>query len=185
MNDTNEVKLISVDTPSVEQATEISKLQKLCFVDVDDDEAVNDFYHTSSIKVLAYIGNKLVGWAGAHITEQTYNERHIKLGGYGICTHPNFRHRGIATKVAGEAMKYLKENECDIGFLSVNIEDNKSIRLHQKYGFVMLPQHFSWTDSKGVVKEDDGGMVAPIISKELFKLVLSSSDPLYVGNGYW
>ena len=29
MNDTNEVKLISVDTPSVEQATEISKLQNI------------------------------------------------------------------------------------------------------------------------------------------------------------
>ncbi len=185
MNDKNEVKLVSVNPPSEEQAREISRLQKLCFVDVDDDEAEEDFYHSPLIQVLAYIGNELVGWAGVHVAEQTYNGKQIKLGGYGICTHPEFRKMGIATKIAGEAMKFLREKGCDIGFLSVNPTDNNSVKLHQKYGFVMLPHNFSWTNSKGEVKEDIGGMVAPIISERLFNFVLNSPDSFYVGNGYW
>ncbi|EKE06239.1 MAG: hypothetical protein ACD_19C00032G0001 [uncultured bacterium] len=185
MNDQKKVEIILVETPSVEQSKKISALQKLCFVDVDDEEAEDDFYHLPTTQVLAYVGKTLVGWAGVHVTEQVYKGQQIKLGGYGICTHPDFRRMGIASKVAGEAMKYLKDEGCDVGFLSVNPKDEKSIKLHQKYGFKMLSQHFSWTNSKGEIKEDSGGMLSPINSTDLFNFVLNSSDPLYVGNGYW
>ncbi|GEM_PF-1012473 len=180
-----EVKIVLIETPSVEQSKKISELQRLCFVDVDSEEADEDFYHSPSVQIVAYVGDVLVGWAGVHISEQTYKNYRIKLGGYGICTHPDFRQMGIATKVAGEAMTYLKDKGCDIGFLSVNSEDQKSIKLHQKYGFMMLPQYFSWTNNEGEIKEDTGGMIAPINSEELFNLVLDGSDNLYVGEGYW
>ncbi|HAI22197.1 TPA: hypothetical protein DCP77_02160 [Candidatus Collierbacteria bacterium] len=185
MDDENRVGIILVATPTQKEADEISKLQKQCFVDVDGEEANEDFYHKPAIQVLAYTDDSLVGWAGVHIAEQNYKGRQIKLGGYGICTRPDFRHMGIATKVAGEAMKYLKEKGCDIGFLSVNPNDEKSIKLHQKYGFVMLPQHFSWKNNKDRIKEDTGGMVASIESNELFNYVLNGQETLYVGNGYW
>lgn len=185
MNDQKKVEIVLVETPSEGQSEKISTLQKLCFVDVDDKEAEDDFYHPPSTQILAYVGKTLVGWAGVHVTEQTYKGQQIKLGGYGICTHPDFRRMGIASKVAGEAMKYLKNGNCSLGFLSVNPKDEKSIKLHQKHGFEMLSQHFSWANSKGEIKEDIGGMIAPINSKELFNLVLNNSDPLYVGNGYW
>jgi GNAT superfamily N-acetyltransferase len=185
MNSENELKIISVANPSKEELKEIFKLKKLCFINVDEKEIKEDFYHLPSIQILAYDNSALVGWAGVHITEQNYRGRQIKLGGYGICTHPDFRQMGIATKVAEEGMKYLKENGCDIGFLSVNPNDEKSIKLHQRYGFVMLPQHFSWKSSKDVFKEDIGGMIAPIGSNELFNYVLNGRDTFYVGNGYW
>ncbi|MBI2034233.1 MAG: GNAT family N-acetyltransferase, partial [Candidatus Levybacteria bacterium] len=102
-----------------------------------------------------------------------------------ICTHPDWRQKRIATKIAFQAISFLKQNGCDIGFLSVNPNDEKSIRLHQKYGFVMLPQNFSWTNSKGEIKQDTGGMISLLGSKELFEFVLNNSEPFYVGNGYW
>lgn len=60
-----------------------------------------------------------------------------------------------------------------------------SVKLHQKNGFVMLPRKFSWTNSKGELKTDFGGMIAPINSEKLFEYVLHGSEIFYVGNGYW
>lgn len=185
MNEENEVKLSLTSVLSKKQARAVSRLQKVCFVDVDDEEASDDFYHPASAQILAYVGNVLVGWAGVHITEQVYKDKKIKLGGYGICTHPDWRQKGIATKIASKAMSFLKQRGCDIGFLSVNPNDERSIKLHQKYGFVMLQQNFSWTNSKGEIKQDRGGMISPLGSKALFEFVLNNSGPFYVGNGYW
>lgn len=180
-----EVRLVLVTTPSDKQAKEISQLQKICFTDVDDDEAEDDFYHPQVIQVLAYSDDVLVGWAGVHITEQMYNDQKIKIGGYGICTHPQWQRQGVASRIVAEIMKYLKDNNCDIGFLSVNPDDEGSVKLHTKYGFEMMSQHFSWTDSKGTLKQDTGGMIAPINSDTLFDMVAHGHVPLYVGNGYW
>jgi len=47
----------------------------------------------------------LVGWAGIHETTQTFESREIKIGGYGICTHPNWQRRRVASRVSAEAMK--------------------------------------------------------------------------------
>ncbi len=116
---------------------------------------------------------------------QNYEGTMVKFGGYGICTHPDRRRRGIATKVARMAMNYLRRNKCDVGFLSVDQNNKKSLRLHAKFGFEMLPKPFSWTNSRGELKQDTGAMVAPINSPELYEHVLAGSEVLYVGKGYW
>lgn len=185
MNTENEIKLVFIRTPSEIQAKELFQLRKMCFADADETEVEEDFYHPRIIQVLAYIGGRLVGCAGVHITEQVYDDQKIKIGGYSICTHPEWRRQGVASKVIVAVMQYLADQNCDIGFLSVNPENEGSVKLHQKHGFVMMSQDFSWTSSKGKLKQDGGGMIAPIKSTSLFELVLSGAEPLYVGNGYW
>jgi ribosomal protein S18 acetylase RimI-like enzyme len=168
-----------------EQGRAVSDLKKLVFSSVSDEEAEEDFYHPESAHVLAYIGNELVGWAGVHETEQVFEDKIIKLGGYGICTHPDWQRKGIASKISLEAMKFLKENGCDVAFLSVDPANIASVRLHQKNGFVMLPRDYSWTNSKGELKQDSGGMISPVNSQEIFEYILNGKDTLHVGNGYW
>ena len=169
MTKPNNLKLISITTPSPPQAQAIRQLQQLCFTDVDELEAQEDFYHQPAV----------------HITEQHYLDQPVKLGGYGICTHPNFRRQGIATRVVNKAMQYLKQQQCDVAFLSVDPNNQAAVKLHQQHGFVMLSQNFTWTNSKGQLKQDTGGMLAPLVSQKLFDLIISGTEPLYVGHGYW
>ncbi len=167
------------------QQEEVGELQKLAFTEVEDLEAEEDFYHPKSAQVLAYIDDKLVGWAGIHESQQTFKEKRVRLGGYGICTHPEHAGKGIATQVSRCAMQYLKDKGVEVGFLSVDPNNEVSIRLHKKNGFVMLTRNFSWTNSKGEIKQSSGGMITPINSQELFEYVLNDKDVLYIGNGYW
>lgn len=179
------IDIIVVEKLSDEQEQTVSSLQKIAFVGVSDEEVEEDFYHPESAQVLAYIEGELVGWAGVHETEQDFEGKKIKLGGYGICTHPDWQRKGIAGKVSKTAMDFLKDKGCEVAFLSVDSSNIASIKLHQKNGFVMLPREFSWTNSKGEVKKDDGGMIAPVNSQEAFEYILNGKEILYVGNGYW
>lgn len=176
--------LVVVDQLSSEQLIEVGQLQSRAF-DVDDNEADEDFYHTESAHVLAYMEKTLVGWAGIHLVSQLYQGKEVLLGGYGICTHPDWRRQGIARKVSKKALGYLAEHGCDVAFLSVNVDDLGSMKLHQENGFVRLKQDFSWKNSKGEIKIDSGAMIAAITSEELFAHVLNGAEVLHVGNGYW
>jgi ribosomal protein S18 acetylase RimI-like enzyme len=181
----NNIAIEVVEKLDGEQQKAVKELQKLAFAGVDDEEAKKDFYHPASAQVLAYIGKKLIGWAGIHEAEQDFEGKKIKLGGYGLCTHPEWQRRGIAGKVSQAAMNFLRKKGCEVAFLSVDPSNTASVRLHQKNGFVMLPRDFSWTNSRGETKRDSGGMIAPVNSRELFERILNGKEVLFVGNGYW
>ena len=170
---------------STTQSIQVSSLQQLAFDNLSVAEAEEDFYHPESAHVLAYSGDTLLAWAGVHIESQTYLGRRIKIGGYGICTHPDWQGKGIASKVASQAMVYLKDHGCDIGFLSVDPTNQASLKLHSKFGFIPFTQPFSWTNNQGILKQDTGAMIAPINSLKIFEFVHSQSEPLYIGHGYW
>lgn len=177
------VKLLENLNDSQEKA--IKLLQHLAFPGVSDEEANEDFYHLESAHVLAYLGQNLVGWAGIHKAKPEFEGIKIKLGGYGICTHPDYRRLGIASEMSQTAQNYLTRQGCEIAFLSVDPANLASVKLHQKNGFRMLPGKFSWTNSKGELRYGEGGMVAPLKSQTLFKQVLKSKETFHVGNGYW
>lgn len=181
----NDIKISVVKRLNNEEQTSVEYLQKLAFKNIDAKEVKEDFYHPKSAHILAYMGDELIGWAGIHETEQVYEGKNVKLGGYGICTHPNWRGRGIATKVSKAALFYLKRKGCDVGFLSVDLTNTASIKLHQKNGFVMFPRYFSWINSKGEIKKDKGIMITPINSQKLFEHIQNGKDILFIGNGYW
>jgi GNAT superfamily N-acetyltransferase len=170
---------------NIKQQQAVKDLQTLAFPNVADEEAEEDFCHPTSAQILAYIGDEFVGWAGIHETEQLFEGRSVKLGGYGICTHPDWQRRGIANKVSQAAMDFLRDRGCEVGFLSVELSNNASIKLHKRNGFVLLHRDFSWTNSKGKTKKDTGGMIAPINSQEQFDRILNGKEVLYVGKGYW
>jgi len=174
-----------VEKPNKTQKKQIYKLQQEVFSYIDEKEAKEDFYHLESAHVLAYLGDELVAWAGVHTTQQVFQDRSIKLGGYGICTRTNYQGQGIGSLVSKKAMEYLQGNGVEVAFLSVDLEKEASIAFHKKNGFVMLSQKFSWTNSNGKLREDNGAMIAPVNSQEIFEFILKGKEILYVGNGYW
>jgi GNAT superfamily N-acetyltransferase len=127
----------------------------------------------------------MVGWAGIHFSDTNYQGKKVKLGGYVICTHPDWQGKGVEARLSELALDYIKYKKCDVVFVSVDPSNQPAIMLHHRNGFSMLSNNFSWTNSKGELKEDVGGMIAPANSQVLYDFILNGSEVLHVGNGYW
>lgn len=179
------ISIIQTDHLDSIKQKKVNELQRICFPDVNSREAELDFYHPETAHVLAYEDATLIGWTGININKVLFENKHITLGGYGICVNPSYRNQGVATKMGIEALSYLKRAGCEIGFLSVDPSDKASVALHKKLGFLPLNAHFSWTNSEGKLCTDTGAMITSINNSRLFIQIYNSKKPLYVGNGYW
>jgi len=180
-----DIKIVVVEKLDKKQQQKVKALQKVAFKGVTEKEVEEDFYNPEVAHALAYKDRELVGWAGIHMVKVSFKNRQLKVGGFGICTHPSWQRKGIATMICKKVMKFIKSRSCDVAFLSVDVTNIASVKLHQKNGFVMLPGKFSWTNSKGKVKKGDGGMIAPVNSQKIFQQILQSKEVFYVGKGYW
>ncbi|MBU2592598.1 GNAT family N-acetyltransferase [Patescibacteria group bacterium] len=180
-----QINIIKSSDLTKKQKQDKSELQKLCFPEIDPQEIQEDFYHPEIAHAFGYIGRRLVGWAGIHIETTKYEGKKIKLGGFGICTHPNYRKKGIASKLSSRVINFLKQSDCDLAFLSIDPKNIASKKLHQKTGFVSLKKQFSWINSQGEMKEGDGGMIASLGSAKIFNHVLNGKKPFYISKGYW
>ena len=177
--------LISSNQLSEKQELEIKKLQDLCFPGVNQQEVEEDFYHPECAHALTYLDNHLIVWAGIHKTKVKFLDKRINLGGFGVCVHPDYRKAGVGFELSQKVMKYLKNQGCDIAFLSIDTLNEASRNLHKKTDFVFLFKNFSWIGKSGQLKQDDGGMIAPLNSIQLFNFVLNKKEIFHVGNGYW
>lgn len=168
------------------QKKEVSDLQKRCFPDVSDEEATEDFFVVPITRILLYNAKQeLVGCSGVYKTEVDYEGKRINLGGFGgVCVEENLRGRGLGKMIYEAAKKVLLDEKCDVVALSIDVNKTTD-KFYEKMGFYPLKRNFSWTNSKGELKEDAGLMVAPMNSGEIFEHVLNGKTPFYVGNGYW
>lgn len=182
-------KLLINITPSdkftLSQKQKIMTLQQLCFSNVSEREARLDFYHPVSVHILAWTNDRLIGWAGVHLEETNYLGRKIRIGGYGICVHPQVRRQGLANKICQLALEYLRTHDRDIVFLSVDLNNPGSMNFHQQLGFQLMKQNFSWTNSEGKMDESSGGMLKELNSPAIFELIMNGTAAFYVGCGYW
>ena len=83
-------------------------------------------------------------------------------------------------------MAYLKDRGCGIAFLSVDTE-RETHPLYERLGFKMLAQPLTYSNCRGELKQSDGGMVAPLGSRELSERVLhgDAEFALTPEAGYW
>ena len=169
-----------------EQRQEMLQLQMWCFSDVTAKEVEEDFCRPPIASVLAYSQNVLVACAEVFKREVEYEGQPITVGGFGPCTREDSRGQGIGTKVCETAMDYLKEQGGDIAFLSVDT-GTETYRFYERLGFKMLARPFIYANIRGELKESNGGMIAPLCSKELFEHVLQGDAQfaLTPEPGYW
>lgn len=169
-----------------EQKDEMLQLQIQCFSDVTAEEVEEDFCGSPVVSVLAYSQDALVACAGVFKRKVEYERQTITIGGFGPCTREDLRGQGIGTRVCKAAMNYLKEQGCDIAFLSVDTE-RETHSLYERLGFRMLTKPFIYANVRGELKESNGGMIAPLCSQELFEYVLRGDTQfaLTPEPGYW
>jgi len=82
-----------------------------------------------------------------------------------------------------EAVKTLKEWECDVAYLCANIKESGD--LYSKAGFVPLNRPYTYYGQSGKSYEGINGMIAPIKSPGIFEEILRSEEKLHLGPGNW
>ena len=170
-----------------DQQNEILRLEIECFASqVTTEEVEEDFVSPSVARVLAYHRNTLIACAAILMRSVNYCEHTILLGGLSPCTKESFRGQGIGSLVCKTAMEYLRQQRCDIVFLSVDTK-LAAHPLYDRLGFKMLSQPFLFANIRGEIKEADGGMIAPLCAPSLFEYVLQGEGQftLMPERGYW
>jgi GNAT superfamily N-acetyltransferase len=169
------------------QAAEMLDLQKSCFQDIPPEELDEDFDRPSIARVLAYEDVALVGCAQVFRRFVDYRGSRIDLGGFGgVCTRADRRRQGIGTRVCLAAMSYLRERRCEIAFLAVGTSTGTH-RFYEPFGFRLLARPFVYANSQGLLKQADGGMIAPLCSPDVYEQVMKGETAfaLTPERGYW
>lgn len=134
--------------------------------------------------VIGYDGNQIIGVTNLLKRNIKFKEQNITLGGIGgVCTHSEFRRRGIAQKLLQESMKVLKRNKCDIAFLNTDI--NRLASLYGKVGFVPLQREYRATGASCKTYLCKAGMIAPVCTKKIFESVLNDIEVLDLQGQDW
>lgn len=106
------------------------------------------------------------------------------LGGLGrVCTRIDRRNQGIATMMLEKAVKILKNWKCDVAYLCADIE--KTGPLYARAGFVPLNKPYTYYGLSGRLYEGKNGMLAPIMSSNIFEEILISRQKFHIGSGNW
>lgn len=127
----------------------------------------------------------VVGVAVVFLREVNYLGRLIKLGGVGkVRVAEDYRNRGIATKMMNEVMEQLHAVRADVALLCTNI-NSFLVEFYRKYGFELLGRPYKYVGKSGKEYMDEEGMLAPIDSKETYKLIMQSGELLDIGLGNW
>jgi len=148
---------------------------------VDTEEYIkNNFFDKKKSAIIARTGGKIVGLLFIHFRKIDFDKKKIKLAGIGgVVVHKEHRHKGIATKMLQKTLEILKEEKFDIAMLCTEI--NKLGPLYTVVGFVPLRKPYLFTDRNGKMQKDKEGMIAPVLSKDVFERILSSPEIINVG----
>ncbi len=180
-----EIEFRELQSLSEEQRAKLRELQMLCFPKLTEQTYKEDYHHPAALHIICLHEEQLIAWAAIHYSDIEFEGRALRLGGYGICTHPEWRHQGLARRLSALALEHLKDAKVDVAFHAVDMGEPSSIRFHEKKGFVIFRRPFSWTDIHGERKEKHGSMLMPMNSREDFEAILVGKDVLHVGQGYW
>lgn len=148
-------------------------------VDSDDERRSNLFDNDKSA-VVARVNKKLVGLLFIHFRKIKFDNKTVKLGGVGgVVVDKNLRRKGIATALLKRAILEMKKKGVDISMLGTDID--KLEGLYAKAGFTRLGRPYYFINIKGEQKTENGGMIAPVKSNEIFNFILRSGKKVKVG----
>lgn len=188
---TFEIKVVSL--PMEEELKKKTKaLGAICFneertsekQEEHDDQfcSQGDYYKF----VLALEDNNVIGSVTILKRRIIFKSKKIKLGGLGgVCTHPDKRRRGIASRLLKVALSEMKKAGCDIAYLCADTSSLSKLRMYGEIGFVPLNHQYTYLGKSGRRYYENNGMIAPINSNDIFNLVVKDNEPFDIGQGNW
>lgn len=158
-------------------------LNQECFGDVPQDEVEEDFAYPDAF-LFAMIGQEVIARIGLYKRDISFTNQSIVLGGIGgVCVTTKHRHHGIASSLIKRGLLKLKEEQCDLACLNVDL-DKKIYGIYTKLGFTMMERNISFENIHGQVISEPGSMFIPLCSQEKYDLVMNSSETFHYGRGY-
>lgn len=133
-----------------EDIEECYELNKLIFNEEYGLEEVKKLYkkihkdiHTYRFLV-AKLNGKIVGYTSAIMAYNLFDGNQPFMTLWWVGTHPNYRHKGIATKMFQEIEKIAIENNCELIYFTSENYRTGAHAFYQKMGYKM--------DSKAFIK---------------------------------
>ena len=138
------------------------------------------FFAKPDFVLVAYFKNIVVGLVNIYLREIAFNGKKLKIGGIGgMVAGKKFRHQGIATRLLEDCIKLMKKSGAKVSFLSTDIKQLG--KLYRHVGFVHLNRPYFFLDKNGVERQAEGGMISPIVSKDIYNKIFKSNEKIFVG----
>ena len=141
---------ITIEIPQIEDFSKVNELAKQVhelhvnwrpdlFFSVDEVISKEDFEKMVQDKEIfvARVEDEIVGYITINIKEKNNPSMRYRkqLQIEAICVDEKNRGKGIGTELLEYARKFGKENNCTDLYLTVNKENEKAIKIYEKFGF--------------------------------------------------
>lgn len=139
------------------------------------------------VKEIVALGDGVVvGLAVAYRRQIRFAGWPIILGGIGdVCVDPDYRRQGIATRLTLAALDELKWVGCDVAYLCARLDQPGLTELYARVGFTRLQHGHTYLGGSGRRYVDQDGMIAPVLSQQLFEAIMVQPEPFDIGEGNW
>ena len=128
----------------------------------------------------------VVGLVRVFVRTISFQSEPVILGGIGdVCTHPDWRGRGIARAALEVAMQTLVDAQADVAYLCADLGNPSRLRLYGQFGFVPLGRPQTYVGPSGTRYTDDDAMLAPVGSRAAFERIMAAAEPFDIGGGNW
>jgi len=124
---------------------QFKSLDELCFKVVDDLEMIKNNYkknisNPNIIMICAKEQNRLIGYAQCDIVYSLIREPIGYL--WGLCVHPDYREKGIGTKLLAVAEEKAKEKGCKAIHFTSDPKRIEAHSLYEKSGYSYKETHY-------------------------------------------
>jgi predicted GNAT family N-acyltransferase len=158
----------------------------ICFGRYEDDKRITLYFSPTYKHIFLYDNDRLVSYMRIIIRETKFNNKKLLIGGIGdVCTIPEYRGKGLGTKIVKTGMELLKKVGCDIGLLQT--DTRLGAKLYKDSGFVETNKSYTFKDNKGKFHNQwkQAVMLAPLNNPKIFDEIMASNKNLYIGSGDW
>ena len=127
-----ELNGLLIDAMTVADLPEVLTIEKASFkTPWSETLFYNEIFKTIALPRLARINGKVVGYLCANVI---IDEGHI----LNLAVHPEYRGRGIASRMIQEILETLRADNCRSVFLEVRVSNEEARKMYEKFGFVLL-----------------------------------------------
>ena len=131
---------VIIEDLKYEDIAECYELCKECFNEEYGLEEVQDLYKEISKQsnyrfLVAKVNNKMVGYTSVIMAYNLFDGKRPFMTLWWVCTHPNYRRQGAATKLFNRIEEIAIENNCELIYFTSEVERTGAHKFYESMGY--------------------------------------------------
>ncbi len=131
---------VIIEDLKYEDIAECYELCKECFNEEYGLEEVQDLYKEISKQsnyrfLVAKVNNKMVGYTSVIMAYNLFDGKRPFMTLWWVCTHPNYRRQGVATKLFNRIEEIAIENNCELIYFTSEVERTGAHKFYESMGY--------------------------------------------------